>query len=358
MFKPSQPWFLSGCGVLVAAVVLASCTTAGSELATSGGYDDSLPFVNDDSLPFDESGPSDPGSGPVVTGDPAIIGPIFATAAAGPTVATAGDDGVWWLDLDGKAHLVLEPAIAADYDGQGGLVFQRSATAPIVRRTADAIEIDVVEPADGERLELIGVTSVNGTNEAIYVRTDDDAATVDLERIDLGGGQIATIGSLARDGVGPERLTMSGGYVSGVYRSGNQSGWATVSLASGTKLFGTPESDVGRCSDGPAVDCAEAVTTSADGSTVYRVVPSGSDAEGLDLIVNRASDFTELARVDLQRPKGGWHVTGLETTGALVIVSRAAQPDGSGSIAALVVEVSSGAISQLDQVGRATVISG
>lgn len=353
MFKPSPPWFRSGRGVLVVALVLASCTTAGSELATSAGYD-----ADSNSLPFAEGGESAAESLPPAIVDPTVTGGIFATAAPGPTIAAAGDDGVWWFDPDGKAQLVVEAAIAADYDGQGGLVFQRSATAPIVRRTADAAEAVVVEPGDGERLELIGVTSINGTDEAIYVRIDDEAAMVNLERIDLGDGQIATIGSLARDGVGPERLAMSGAYVTGVYRSGNKSGWATVSLASGTTLFGTPESDLGQCSAEPAVGCAEAVTTSADASTIYRVVPSGSDAEGRDLVLNQASNFAELARVDLQRPEGGWHVTGVETTGALVIVSRAAQPDGSGSIAALVVEPSSGAITQLDQVGRATVISG
>lgn len=352
MFKPSSPWLRSRRGVLVLAVALASCTTAGSELARSGGYD-----VNDDSLPFDEGNPGSERTPTTV--DPAVIGPVFPVAAAGPTITAAGDDGVWWFDPEGKAHLVVEPALAADYDGRGGLVFQRSASSPIVRRNADAVESDLIEPGEGERVTLIGMTSVNGADEAVYLRiADGDATVANLERVDLDSGQITTIGSMALDGVVPERVAINGGYVTGVYRSGAASGWATVSISSGGKLFGTPESDLGRCSDRPAIGCAEAVTTSADGSTIYQVAPSGSDAEGLDLIVNRARDFSELARVDLQRPDGGWHVTGIDTTGELVIVSRAAQADGSGSIAALVIEPYGGTITQLDQVGRATVISG
>lgn len=363
MFPPPQSdpgsarWLFS-LGILATfALAVGACATAGSELANSGDFESAeIPFsVEDREQPVTE--PDIPGEPPTsaVTFDPTVVGPTFDTALPGPTLVAAGDQGVWWFDANGTSHLVVEPSIAADYDGSGGLVFQRSPSSPIVRRSADAVEATVVTPGTGESVELLGVAPVNGIDEVIYLRLIDGAAS--LERATIDQGVTSSIGAVARDGVTPIRLSINGGYVSGIYRNGSGAGWASISLTSGEKLFGTPATDWGKCTR-PTVGCAEAVTTSSDGSSVFQVTPSGEAGTGLSLVVNSSIDFAELARIDLQRPEGGWHVSRVDTLDSLVIVSRSANADGSGSLPALVVDVAAATVTQLAQPGTVSIITG
>ncbi|NNF55855.1 MAG: hypothetical protein HKN03_15615 [Acidimicrobiales bacterium] len=354
----SARWLFSLCIATAFALLVGACSNAASQLAESGNPQESnqIPFsVDERDQPVTE--PEIPGEPPTsaVTFDPAIVGPTFDTALPGPTLVAAGDEGVWWFDANGTSHLVVEPSIAADYDGSGGLIFQRSPSSPIVHRNADAVETPVVSAGTGESVELIGVATVNGNEEVIFLRRVEEAAT--LERATLDQGLTSTITAVARDGVAPVRLSINGGYVSGVYKTGSGAGWASFSLTSGDKLFGTPAADLGTCTS-PMVGCAEAVTTSSDGLNVFQVTPSGEDGTGLSLLVNSATDFSEVARVDLQRPEGGWHVTRLDTLDGLVIVSRSANADGSGSLPALVVDVDTATVTQLPQPGTVSIVTG
>lgn len=346
--------------VLALAMVVAgaACSTAGTELDRAGGTSstNAIPFGDTEDAAGPMLGPEPPDVGSMTDPDPAVVGPTFPEAAAGPTVAIAGDDGVWWIDPDGSAHLVVEPAVAADYDGAGGLVFQRSPTAPIVRRTAESAEIELVAPGEGERVHLVGVASIDGRSQVVYLRSTERAAA--LERAAVDGTQATMIGTVDRDGVAPERLSISGGYLSGVYRSGSSSGWVTWSLDSGQELFGTPDAELGRCGPEPRPGCAEAVTVTPDATTVLQVTATGDAPSGWALVVNRASDFAEVARVDLQRPADGWHPTSIEVLDVGVIVNRSASPDRTGSLPALVIDPFGGEITQLSHVGEAAAVAG
>lgn len=353
----STRWLFSLCVLTGFALAAGACANAGTELANSGDRTtgDEIPFSADErDQPVTD--PEVPGEPPTsaVTFDPAVAGPTFDTALPGPTLVAAGDQGVWWFDANGTSHLAVEPSIAADYDGGGGLVFQRSPSSPIVRRNTDASETTVVAAGDGESVELIGVTPVNGNDEVIYLRLTDGTAS--LERATLDQGLTTTIAAVERDGVAPTRSSISAGYVSGVYRSGSGAGWASISLASGEKLFGTPAADLGKCTS-PTVGCAEAVTTNDDGTSVFQVTPSGETGTSLSLVANSSSNFAELARIDLQRPDGGWHVTRVDALDGLVIVSRSANSDGSGSLPALVVDMETGMVTQLAQPGTVSIIN-
>ncbi len=333
----------------------ASCSTAGGQLEDAGTTD--LPFAGEDDdreQPVTEPEPEEVTTTTRI--DPAVAGPTFETEPDGLTVAVAGDDGVWWLDPNGKAHLVVEAAVIADYDGTGGLVFQRSTDGPIVRRDAAAVETDVAEAGSGERISLVGVESIGGANEVVFLRTNETSGSASLERVDLGGENGSVIADVARDGEFPERISINGGYVSAVYLEGSGAGWTTVSLASGQKLFGTPEADLGTC-DERSTDCTEAVTIGSDGATVFQVAVAETET-GFDLVLNSASNFAELTRVDLERPADGWYPTRVDIAGGKVVVSRAANADGSGDLPALVIEPSSGTITQLDRPGYAVVIAG
>ena len=326
---------------------LAACTTAGDQLESSPPEE--LSFESEEPEATEQP-VTDPTSA-TSTIDPAVAGPLFDVSPDGPTLAVAGQDGVWWFDANGKAHLVVEPAVAADYDGSGGLVFQRSAQSPIVRRTAEAEESDVVTPAEGETIGLVGVATVDSTSEVIYLRLSQGSAL--LERATLDDGVTSLIADMTRDGVAPSRLAISGGYVSGVYLEGPGAGWVTVSTSSGSKLFGTPAAQLGAC-DQRDPGCAEAVTVSADGTTVYQVVTN--DNGTWDLVLNDAADFSEIVRVDLQRPEGGWHATGIEEIDGIVIVSRSATIDGTGDLPALAIDPATSEIFQLDRAGHAIAI--
>ena len=336
--------------VVCTALLAAGCSTAGTQLENSAPEE--LPFDPADTVtqPVTEEPPPQPST---TTIDPAIVGPVFETASAGPTMAVSGSDGVWWYDANGKEHLVVEPAVAADYDGDGGLVFQRSWSGPIVRRTRDASEQEIVSPGENERLELIGVTD-GADGDAIFLRHRD--GRVDLERQALGSSDATLVAQLDRDGVAPEALSLQGSFVSAVYRDGDGAGWVTVSLNNGQRLYGTTGALLGRCASVQA-DCAMAVTISADGSTVYQV-EAGEDPEAWFLTVHRASDFATLNTIDLQRPAQGWFPSRIESIDGQVVVSRTASIDRSGDLPALVIDVESGEIRQLDRVGTAVTISG
>ncbi len=341
--------------LVLVSLFAASCSTAGTELARAGQREDGLPFGDDADTDQPLAGPEVPDSQPAEELDPSVAGPAFPETASGPTLSIAGDDGVWWLDPAGSAHLVVEPAVAADYDGAGGLVFQRSFTSPIVRRTAESAEIELVTAGEGETVRLIGVESTDGQHRVVHLRTTPEENTATLEVTTLDGGQTTAIGPVTRDGVTPERWSITDGYLSALYRGGDGSGWVTWSLESGQKRFGTANGELGRCGTEPEPECAEAVTVTADASTVYQVAPT--DEDGLALIVNRASDFAEVTRIDLQRPGNGWHATGIEVLGDAVVVNRSVAPDGTGSLPALVVEPGSGEITQLPYVGQAVAIA-
>ncbi len=335
---------------------LAACTTAGTQLESSPPEE--LLFQTEEPDPTeqpvtepDEAVEPTPSS---IAFDPDIAGPAFEIADDGPTLAVTGQDGVWWFDANGKAHLVVEPAVAADYDGDGGLVFQRSASSPIVLRTAEAEETDIVAPGDGETIVLVGVATVGTANEVIYLRKSEGSAL--LERATLDDSITSSIVDMTRDGIAPTRLTISGGYVSGVYLEGAGAGWVTVSTASGSKLFGTAKSQLGAC-DVRDSGCAEVVTVSPDSSTVYQVMVS-EDIGEWDLVLNNAADFSEIVRVNLQRPEGGWHATGIEAIDGLVIISRSANIDGTGDLPALAINTATSEITQLDRTGQAIAISG
>ncbi len=333
------------------ALIASACSTAGGELAESGVSD------TIDEIAFDEGAREQPvtepdTSDPVETFDSDVAGPAFPVAEPGPTLAAAGDDGVWWFDANGSSHLVVEETDAADYDGGGGLVFQRSGSSTIVRRSADAVETNVVKAADGETLDLLGVAVVAGSDHVIYLRTTGEDTT--LERATLDEGVATAIAPVSRDGTAPERLSLSGGYITGLYRTGSGAGWASISLSSGAKLFGTTTADLGRCAEVTA-GCAEAVTTNALGDTIYQVAVT--DSGGLALVVNSANNFAEIARVDLQRPENGWHPSRIAATDGLVIVSRTIAADGSGSLPALIVDPSNGTITQLAHVGDTVIVA-
>lgn len=342
--------------LVLVSLFVASCSTAGTELARAGQQDDGLPFgdAGDPDLPL--AGPDVPDSQPAAELDPDIVGPAFPGAATGPTLSIAGDDGVWWLDPAGSAHLVVEPAVAADYDGAGGLVFQRSVSSPIVRRTAESTEIEVVTAGEGETVRLIGVRSTDGQHRVVHLRTTPGEKSATLEVTTIDGAQTTAIAPVARDGVAPERWSITDDYLTALYRGGDGSGWVTWSLESGQRLFGTADGELGHCGTEPELGCAEAVTVTADGSTVYQVAPT--DEDGLALIVNRASDFAEVTRIDLQRPGNGWHPTGIAVLADAVVVNRSVAPDGSGSLPALVIEPSSGEITQLPYAGLAVAVAG
>jgi hypothetical protein len=151
-------------------------------------------------------------------------------------------------------------------------------------------------------------------------------------------------------------MSISNGYVSGVYLEGAGAGWVTLSLATGQKLFGTLDGSLGTCAE-PRTGCAQAVTIGNEGTRVYQVM-SGDDPETWELVVNNASNFASLASIDLQRPEGGWHPTRVEVAGDKVVVSRSAEADGSGDLPALVVEPLAGSITQLDRYGNTVAITG
>ncbi|NNE95511.1 MAG: hypothetical protein HKN24_05730 [Acidimicrobiales bacterium] len=334
--------------VVFTTLFAAACSTAGTQLENSAPVE--LPFDPAGTQPVTEELGPQPSTSTI---DPAVVGPNFPVASAGPTMAVSGNDGVWWFDANGKEHLVVEPAVAADYDGDGGLVFQRSRSGPIVRRTRDASEQQIVSPGEAERLELIGVTD-GPDAETIFLRHRDDR--VDLERQALGSSDSTVIGQMDRDGVAPEALSLQGNYVSAIYRDGAGAGWVTVSLTNGQKLYGTTGAAQGRCAT-VQPDCALAVTISVDGSTVYQV-QAGEDPEAWFLTVHNAADFSTLDTIDLQRPAEGWFPTRIESTDGQVVVSRTASLDGGGDLSALVIDVESGEIRQLDRAGTAITIRG
>ncbi len=335
---------------------LTACTTAGAQLNSSPPEE--LPFDTEEMVATEQpvTEPDEPAETTTSTATIGadIAGPEFDVAVDGPTLTVTGQDGVWWFDVNGKAHLVVEPAIAADYDGNGGLVFQRAADGPIVRRTAEAEESSVVSPGAGETIELIGVALIGENNQVVYLRSAVGDAS--LERVSLDGDNPTTIATMARDGIAPRRLTLNDGYVSGVYLEGPGAGWVTVSSTSGSKLFGTATNQLGICAD-RAAGCAEVVTISSDGTEVYQVMISEQSGQW-DLVVNDAADFSELSRIDLQRPVDGWHPTGIELIDGLVVVSRSANDDGTGDLPALVIDPVSEEITQLDRAGKAVAITG
>ncbi|MBT8241118.1 MAG: hypothetical protein KJN63_07810 [Acidimicrobiia bacterium] len=337
----------------VLALVASACTTAGNQL--EGSSPDSLPFdpVDRQDQPVTETTASTPESSTSLF-DPAIAGPQFDVSAEGLTLAVSGENGIWWFDAKGEAQLVVEPAVAGDYDGSGGLVFQRSEDAPIVRRTADAIETEIVSPAVDENLKLIGVAQTGVGREAVYLRLGDGSVT--LERTTLDGATQTTLADLDRDGVAPQRLSISNGYVSGVYLEGSGAGWVTLSLTTGQKLFGTTGGSLGNCSR-PAPGCALAVTIDPSRTRVYQVA-AGDDTEEWELVVNDASNFAALSSVSLQRPPKGWHPTRIDVAGTKVVISRSATSDGTADLPALVIEPETGAITQLDRPGIAVVVAG
>lgn len=339
--------------VAVLALVGSACTTAGRQL--EGSSPDVLPFTPEDRQDQPVTEPTDIDADPKPSEiDPAVIGPEFEVSADGLTLAISGSEGIWWFDANGKAQLAVEPAIASDYDGSGGLVFQRSDDGPIVHRTSDGSETEIVSPGNDDRVQLIGVASINAGREAVYLRIG--ASSITLERTTFDGLSTTSIADVGREGIVPQRLSISNGYLSGVYLEGTGAGWVTLSLATGQKLFGTTDDSLGSCAEaGPG--CARAVTIGNNGTSVYQVA-AGDDPEEWELVVNDASNFAVLASVNLQRPAGGWHPTRLETAGDRVVVSRAANADGSGDIPALIVDPFSGSIMQLDRPGTAVVISG
>jgi hypothetical protein len=337
----------------VLALVAPACTTAGSQLERSSP--DSLSFAPADRQDQPVTEGTGKTSKPATsTIDPAGQGPQFEVSEDGLTLTVSGDDGIWWFDANGEAQLVVESAIAGDYDGTGGLVFQRSEDGPIVRRAADGVETEVVSPVVDERLKLIGVARTGGGREAIYLRLASGSAT--LERSTLDGASQTTLADVDRDGVAPQRLSITNGYVSGVYLEGSGAGWVTYSVATGQRLFGTTEGSLGTCSQ-PAPGCAQAITIGGTGTRVYQVA-TGDDNEEWDLVVNDASNFAELSSVNLQRPENGWHPTRIDVSGTTVVVSRSASSDGTGDLPALVIETETGTITQLDRPGIAVVIAG
>ncbi len=116
----------------VFSVIVTGCTTAGNQLENSSPG--ALPFAPEDSQEQPVTDSTDPGTTSEI--ELANIGAEFNISTNDLTLAVSGSEGVWWFDANGEAHLVVEPAVAADYDGNGGLVFQRSEDGPIVRRTA------------------------------------------------------------------------------------------------------------------------------------------------------------------------------------------------------------------------------
>ena len=339
--------------VALLAWIGAACTTAGRQV--EGSSPDSLSFTPEDqqdqpvtepTVPMEQAAP------PEI--DPAVVGPEFDIDAHGLTLAVSGDDGIWWFDANGKAQLAVEPAVAADYDGNGGLVFQREENSPIVRRTADASEEEVVAPGDNETIELVGVAQTNIGREVVYLRSGADSIT--LERTALDGDSTTTIADVDRDGVAPQRLSISDGYVSGVYLEGSGAGWVSLSLRNGQKLFGTLDGSLGECAQS-AAGCAQALTIGDGGTRVYQVA-LGDDTEQLELIVNDASNFARLTSVNLQRPADGWHPTRVEVVDSKVIVSRSASQDQTGDLPALIVDPDTGVITQLDRPGIAIAVTG
>jgi hypothetical protein len=314
-----------------------------------------------DALPFspgeEQAQPVTEATDPETTAaefDSSITGPEFEISTAGLTLALSGADGVWWFDANGPAQLVVESTVAADYDGDGGLVFQRSADSPIVRRTREAVESEVVAPREGEQLELIGVGRIGADRVAVFLRYRD--SSVSLERASLDGVSKAVITDVGRDGVAPQRMSIKGGYVSGVYLDGAGAGWVTLSLATGQKLYGTTGGSLGLCAS-KSSGCTEAVTIGEDGTTVYRVA-AGENQDQWKLLVNSAADFAQLASVDLQRPESGWHPTRIEVSGNTVVVSRSATAVGGSDLPALLVDTTTGTITQLERSGSAVVVTG
>jgi hypothetical protein len=334
----------------VFAVIVAGCTTAGNQLENSSP--DALPFAREEprEQPITES------TSPSTTPETVVekIGPEFNVSTSDLTLTVSGSEGVWWFDANGEAHLVVEPAVAADYDGNGGLVFQRSEEGPIVRRTLEADESDVVTPGAGERLRLIGVARIGADRVVVYLRHGDSSVT--LERAELDSMSSTVIADVQRDGVAPQRMSIKGAYVSGVYLEGAGAGWVTLSLSTGQKLFGTTGASLGSCTT-QSGGCTQAVTISDDGTTVYRVA-AGENPEQWELVVNNAADFAQLASVDLQRPEGGWHPTRIELSGTTVVVSRSTAADGGSDLPALVVDLDDQTITQLNRTGSALAISG
>ncbi len=225
----------------------------------------------------------------------------------------------------------------------------RSYDAPL-----EAAESDLVTPGAGERLELVGVGRNGADRVAVYLRHGDSSVT--LERTTLDGLASTVIADVRRDGVAPQRVSINGTYVSGVYFDGVGAGWVTLSLSTGQKLFGTTGGSLGTCAT-QSSGCTQAVTISDNGTTVYRVA-AGENPEQWELVVNNAANFAQLASVDLQRPETGWHPTRIEVSGSTVVVSRSTAADGVSDLPALVVDLDTQTITQLGRSGSAMVISG
>lgn len=305
-----------------------------------------------------------------------------AVAAIDPEAGLliANDDGAFLVDTDFTFQLVTGPVELAIDDAAGGLVFQRSSARSGQDPAATFIEYlgpDALEPRP---------LLVPAENQFLTL-SDARDGVVWFTRRDSGGTPETTTETLRTYDIvssTEDEFTVTGGWESGAldvsvggdtvvayWSAEATTGFVYFDAASAARVgfAGDPYQSTQFCVDGSLYDettggfvaeqCFEFAQLSDDGRLAYYERAFDGVQVRYVLVVVDLDSGAELFRQDLERPDQGWAPVEVDVLGDLVLVNRTETGVFDAPyIGALLVELSTGAVSEVGVAGQARFLRG